>query len=76
MSDILSMCHDLAKDLHQVGAMNAASLRKLEKICASKAKAFEADIEAPGKFAPDIPRATRKSEDLLKDPKNDRFSQS
>ena len=55
MSEILKHCHDLAKDLHEIGAMNDEAFAKVETVCtlpAEQLDAFEAAIEAPGKVVP------------------------
>jgi|SRR6056297_988032 putative transcriptional regulator len=33
MSDILDMAHDMAKDLHEVGAMDDITMRMVDRIC-------------------------------------------
>lgn len=33
MSEILKQCHDLAKDLHKVGAMNDEAFASMEALC-------------------------------------------
>ena len=33
MSDILDMAHDMAKDLHALGAMDAITMRMVDELC-------------------------------------------
>ena len=40
MSDILDMTHDLAKDLHAVGAMDTIPMRMMDELCLQKKRAF------------------------------------
>lgn len=40
MSDILHMAHDMAKDLHAVGAMDAITMRMMDELCLPKKRAF------------------------------------
>jgi putative transcriptional regulator len=43
MSDILDLAHELAHDLHKVGAMDAITLRKIGLICVPEAPEFTAE---------------------------------
>lgn len=43
MSEILKNAHDLAKDLHAVGAMDDITLRRMEALCLPEARAFAAE---------------------------------
>ncbi|MFG6621386.1 hypothetical protein ACGYK3_17935 [Sulfitobacter sp. 1A05707] len=36
MSDILDITHDMAKDLHEVGAMDDITMRVMEELCRPK----------------------------------------
>ena len=38
MSDILKMAHDMAKDLHSVGALDQAAARMMDELCLPKAR--------------------------------------
>lgn len=38
MSDILKMAHDMAKDLHSVGALDQAAARVMDELCLPKAR--------------------------------------
>ena len=38
MSDILKMAHDMAKDLHSVGAMDSTAARMMDELCLPKAR--------------------------------------
>ena len=42
MSDILEMAHDMAKDLHDVGAMDAITMRMMSELCLPKKRTFSA----------------------------------
>ena len=42
MSDILDMAHDMAKDLHEVGAMDAITMRMMDALCLTKKRTFTA----------------------------------
>lgn len=42
MSDILEMAHDMAKDLHSVGAMDAITMRMIDELCLPKKRTFTA----------------------------------
>lgn len=42
MSDILEMAHDMAKDLHAVGAMDAITMRMMDELCLPKKRTFTA----------------------------------
>ncbi|CAH0357283.1 hypothetical protein [Sphingobium sp. CECT 9361] len=42
MSDILDMAHDMAMDLHAVGAMDATMIRMMDELCLSKKRVFTA----------------------------------
>jgi putative transcriptional regulator len=47
MSDILDMTHDMAKDLHEVGAMDDITMRAMDRLCLPKARALgAADVKA------------------------------
>lgn len=43
MSDILDLAHDLAKDLHAVGAMDTITMRMMDELCLPKKRTFSAD---------------------------------
>lgn len=38
MSDILKMAHDMAKDLHSIGALNQAAAKMMDELCLPKAR--------------------------------------
>lgn len=40
MSDILDMAHDMAKDLHEVGAMEGITMRVMDRICVPEKPSF------------------------------------
>ena len=40
MSDILNMAHDMAQDLHAVGAMDAITMRMMDELCLPKKRTF------------------------------------
>lgn len=40
MSDILDMAHDMAKDLHEVGAMDDITMRVMDRICVPEKPSF------------------------------------
>lgn len=40
MSDILTMAHDMAKDLHKVGAMDNITMRVMDELCLPKKRTF------------------------------------
>jgi putative transcriptional regulator len=42
MSDILDMAHDMAKDLHEVGAMDDITMRMMDRICVPSTPRFSA----------------------------------
>jgi len=42
MSDILDMAHDMAKDLHEVGAMDDITMRMMDRICVPNTPRFTA----------------------------------
>lgn len=42
MSDILEMAHDMAKDLHEVGAMDEITMRVMDRICMPEKPSFTA----------------------------------
>lgn len=42
MSDILDMAHDMAKDLHEVGAMDDITMRVIDRICVPEKPTFTA----------------------------------
>ena len=42
MSDILDMAHDMAKDLHAVGAMDVNTLRMMDELCLPEKRSFSA----------------------------------
>jgi putative transcriptional regulator len=42
MSDILEMAHDMAQDLHAVGAMDEITLREIDRLCLPETPAFSA----------------------------------
>lgn len=42
MSEILNMAHDLAKDLHAVGAMDAITMRMMDDLCLPQKRTFTA----------------------------------
>lgn len=45
MSDILKMAHDLAKGLHEVGAMDKITMREMDLLCLAPGRSFSpADI--------------------------------
>lgn len=47
MSDILDMAHDMAKDLHDVGAMDDITMRVMNRLCLPEARVFAAaDVKA------------------------------
>lgn len=47
MSDILNMAHDMAKDLHKVGAMDDITMRVMDELCLPTPRRFSAaDIKA------------------------------
>lgn len=43
MSDILKVAHDMARDLHEVGAMDTLTLRKMDLLCLPAKRSFTAD---------------------------------
>ena len=59
MSDILDMAHDMAKDLHAVGAMDAITMRMMDELCLPKKSSFTAaDVQR-------IRRGTRMSQPIF-----------
>ena len=42
MSDILDTAHDLAKDLHEVGAMDTITMRMMDELCLPAKRTFTA----------------------------------
>ena len=42
MSDILDSAHDMAKDLHAVGAMDAITMRMMDELCLPEKRTFTA----------------------------------
>ena len=42
MSDILDQAHDMAKDLHAVGAMDAITMRMMDELCLPEKRTFTA----------------------------------
>jgi putative transcriptional regulator len=42
MNDILDLAHDMAKDLHDVGAMDDITMRVMDKICLPETPDFNA----------------------------------
>jgi len=42
MSDILDMAHDMARDLHEIGAMDAITMRMMDELCMPKKRSFTA----------------------------------
>jgi putative transcriptional regulator len=42
MSDILDMAHELAKDLHEVGALDALTMRMMDELCLPQKRSFTA----------------------------------
>jgi putative transcriptional regulator len=42
MSDILDMAHDMATDLHEVGAMDNITMRMMDHICIPQNRSFTA----------------------------------
>ncbi len=42
MSDILNMTHDMAKDLHEAGVMDAITMRMMDELCLPKKRTFSA----------------------------------
>jgi putative transcriptional regulator len=42
MSDSLDMAHDMATDLHAVGAMDAITMRMMDELCLPKKRTFTA----------------------------------
>jgi putative transcriptional regulator len=42
MSEILEMAHDMAKDLHDVGAMDAITMRMMGELCLPIKRSFTA----------------------------------
>lgn len=42
MSGILDMTHDMAKDLHAVGAMDVITMRMMDELCLPKKRTFSA----------------------------------
>mgnify|MGYP006404728193 FL=1 len=43
MSEILGVAHDMAKDLHEVGAMENVTMRVIDELCLSKPRTFAAE---------------------------------
>ncbi|HYD98875.1 MAG TPA: DNA-binding transcriptional regulator [Alphaproteobacteria bacterium] len=43
MSDILDIAHDLAKDLHAVGAMDMVTMRKMDVLCLPPRRSFNGE---------------------------------
>ncbi|MFG5382894.1 helix-turn-helix domain-containing protein [Yoonia sp. R2-816] len=43
MSDILDIAHDMAKDLHEVGAMDDITMRVMDKLCIPDTPSFDAE---------------------------------
>lgn len=43
MSEILKMAHDMALDLHEVGALDALTLRKMDLLCLPPKRTFTAE---------------------------------
>lgn len=46
MSDILDSAHDLAKDLHAVGAMDTITMRMMDELCLPKKRTFSVAASA------------------------------
>ncbi len=42
MSEILDIAHDMAKDLHEVGAMDDITMRVMDRICVPEKPSFTA----------------------------------
>jgi putative transcriptional regulator len=42
MSEILDMAHDMASDLHEVGVMDAITMRMMNELCLPKKRSFTA----------------------------------
>ena len=42
MSEILDMAHDMAHDLHEIGAMDGITMRVMDRICVPKKPSFTA----------------------------------
>ena len=42
MSDILEMAHDMAKDLHEAGVMDAITMRMVDELCLPRKRTFTA----------------------------------
>jgi len=40
MSDILKTAHDLARDLHEIGAMNTITMRMVDELCLPPRRSF------------------------------------
>ena len=43
MSEILGVAHYIAKDLHEVGAMENVTMRVIDELCLSKPRTFAAE---------------------------------
>jgi len=43
MSEILKMAHEMAHDLHEVGAMDTITLRKMDMLCLPPRRTFSAE---------------------------------
>ena len=47
MSEILDITHDMAKDLHEVGAMDDITMRVMDELCLPEPRTFAAkDVKA------------------------------
>jgi|tagenome__1003787_1003787.scaffolds.fasta_scaffold19431182_1 putative transcriptional regulator len=42
MSEILDMAHEMARDLHEVGAMDTLTMRKMDVLCLPPRRTFSA----------------------------------
>ncbi len=42
MTEILDMAHEMAKDLHEVGVMDAITMRMMDELCLPKKRTFSA----------------------------------
>ena len=43
MSEILDIAHDMAKDLHEVGAMDDITMRVMDELCLPEPRTFAAE---------------------------------
>ena len=57
MSDILKMAHDMAKDLHSVGALDQAAARMMDELCLPKARKERESLPSQPESGHDLGKA-------------------